>query len=100
MADQELRDAVIRTEEQIKGMAGTVDKLALTVGNHVSKTSDAVKDLHVKIDAHKKDNEKRFVGKETHVAEMRSIRVVVRGIAGSLVTLATGAVAYLMYGKS
>jgi len=100
MADQEVREAVIRMEEQSKNMAATVEKLAKTVDRHVGKTSDAVKDLHVKIDEHKKDNEGRFVAKETHNTEMRSIRVIVKSIAGSLVTLATGAVAYLMYGKS
>jgi hypothetical protein len=100
VTDAELRAAVVRTETQIQHMTDTVDKLAKTVEQHVSKTSESVRDLHVKIDAHAEKSEKKYVSKETHAAALGPIRTVLKTMTVSLIGLATGAVSYLLYGRS
>lgn len=98
----DLRDAVVRLETTATHIADSVDKLSGVVERHVVKTGDQVRDLHGKIDSNRNRGEEtleKYVTKERHDSEMRSLRTVVKSIAGALTTLATAALAYVLFGK-
>lgn len=90
---------VARLEAHTKHMVNTVDDLAVTMKEHAAKTSQDIKDLHVKIETGKKEDEEKYVVQKTHDAEMKAVKWGLRTIATSLGGLATGAIAYLLYGK-
>lgn len=102
MGRDELRDIVIRLEQNSEHISKSVDKLADLMKDHVTKTSDDVRAIHARIEAHK-DNvgEKleKYITKEDHEKQARPMRYTVKTMAAALVAFALAAVNYVIFGK-